>query len=544
VLQINTQSLKAKLILVVLTGFGLLLAVSEGAVVALNGSIHDYHTLMHEHVRAEQSVNKMNFNFKVQVQEWKNVLLRGSDPKQLKKYWGKFEKQQDLIQQQGRDLAPTLKDDLATYRSDVEEFLQSHKDMGQAYKRGYQAFIDSGFIASAGDKAVKGIDRAPSKQLTNIAGEFSKIRLKFSQEVDANSAQVSTWSSLGVICIAVLVVSLLWMVLQNIFLKPLNTVMKNIDNLGHCDFQTHFDTSGKDELGDLSRNLNHMQDEIIEVLTKVRDTAGELQNASMSINQTASDITRNTGETEQYTQQVSTAVSEMSETVQDVAKNAAGAAQAAEQADHNAQEGLDIMSQTINSINALSDEVDHVAGAMNQLEQDTSSVGAVLDVIKGIAEQTNLLALNAAIEAARAGEQGRGFAVVADEVRALAQRTQESTEEIQQIIETVQNGASNAAKAMGGSQEQTKSTVSLADHAGGSIREITNSVSSIRDMNTQIATAAEEQSAAANEIRHNVDNMNSLAQQTHQTAQGATQVANQLDKTAVELNQLIEKFKI
>ena len=543
-LQINTQSLKAKLILVVLTGFGLLLAVSEGAVVALNGSIHDYHTLMHEHVRAEQSVNKMNFNFKVQVQEWKNVLLRGSDPKQLKKYWGKFEKQQDLIQQQGRDLAPTLKDDLATYRSDVEEFLQSHKDMGQAYKRGYQAFIDSGFIASAGDKAVKGIDRAPSKQLTNIAGEFSKIRLKFSQEVDANSAQVSTWSSLGVICIAVLVVSLLWMVLQNIFLKPLNTVMKNIDNLGHCDFQTHFDTSGKDELGDLSRNLNHMQDEIIEVLTKVRDTAGELQNASMSINQTASDITRNTGETEQYTQQVSTAVSEMSETVQDVAKNAAGAAQAAEQADHNAQEGLDIMSQTINSINALSDEVDHVAGAMNQLEQDTSSVGAVLDVIKGIAEQTNLLALNAAIEAARAGEQGRGFAVVADEVRALAQRTQESTEEIQQIIETVQNGASNAAKAMGGSQEQTKSTVSLADHAGGSIREITNSVSSIRDMNTQIATAAEEQSAAANEIRHNVDNMNSLAQQTHQTAQGATQVANQLDKTAVELNQLIEKFKI
>lgn len=543
-LQINTQSLKAKLILVVLSGFGLLLAVSESAVVALNGSIHEYHTLMHEHVRAEQSVNNMNFNFKVQVQEWKNVLLRGSDPKQLKKYWGKFEKQQELIQQQGRDLMPTLKGELINQKSEIGSFLDAHQEMGRAYKRGYQAFVDSGFVSSAGDKAVKGIDRAPSKQLTNIAKQFTQLRLEFSNEVDAHSAQVSTWSTLGVVCITIIVVSLLWMVLQNIFLKPLNSVMKNIDNLGHCDFQTHFDTSGRDELGDLSRNLDHMQDEIIEVLSKVRDTAGELQNASKTINQTASDITRNTGETEQYTQQVSTAVSEMSDTVQEVAKNAAGAAEAAEQADHNAQEGLDIMSQTIGSINALSDEVDHVAGAMNQLEQDTSSVGAVLDVIKGIAEQTNLLALNAAIEAARAGEQGRGFAVVADEVRALAQRTQESTEEIQQIIETVQNGASNAAKAMGGSQEQTKSTVSLADHAGGSIREITNSVSSIRDMNTQIATAAEEQSAAANEIRHNVDNMNSLAQQTHQTAQGATQVANQLDQTALELSQLIEKFKI
>jgi len=544
VLQINTQSLKAKLILVVLTGFGLLLAVSESAVIALNGSIHEYHTLMHEHVRAEQSVNQMNFNFKVQVQEWKNVLLRGSDPKQLNKYWGKFEKQQDTIQQLGRDLIPTLKDDLATHKADIEDFLAAHQTMGQAYKRGYQEFIDSGFVPSAGDKAVKGIDRAPSKQLKTIADEFTKLRLEFSKEVDERSAQVSLWSTLGVICITVLVVSLLWMVLQNIFLKPLNSVMKNIDNLGHCDFQTHFDTSAKDELGDLSRNLDHMQDEIIEVLSKVRDTARQLQDASKSINQTAMDITRNTGETEQYTQQVSTAVSEMSETVQDVAQNAAGAAAAAEQADHNAQEGLDIMGQTIGSINALSDEVDHVAGAMNQLEKDTSSVGAVLDVIKGIAEQTNLLALNAAIEAARAGEQGRGFAVVADEVRALAQRTQESTEEIQQIIETVQTGASNAVKAMSSSQEQTKSTVKLADHAGGSIREITSSVSSIRDMNTQIATAAEQQSAAANEIRQNVDNMNTLAQQTHQTAQGATQIANQLDQTAIELSQLIEKFKI
>ncbi len=320
--------------------------------------------------------------------------------------------------------------------------------------------------------------------------------------------------------------------------------MGKITHLSEGDFTTIIDTSGNDELAQLSRNLSRMQSEIVDVLTSVKNTSGELQTASQSINLTASNITQHTGATEQYTDQVSNAISEMSDTVQDVATNAAGAADAAQQADQNAQRGLQVMDETISSINALSAEVDRVAGAMNQLEQDTASVGAVLDVIKGIAEQTNLLALNAAIEAARAGEQGRGFAVVADEVRALAQRTQESTEEIQQIIETVQNGAAQAVKAMESSQEQTRNTVELATNAGGSIQEITGSVTSIRDMNTQIATAAEQQSFAADEIRKNVESMAGLAKNAHTSAKESTAVANRLDEASNDLGHLVERFKI
>ncbi len=541
-MQLNRNSLQARLILLVMSGLMVLLAVSIGAMSALNGSLSDYRELLNEHVRIENSINKMNFTFKVQVQEWKNTLLRGQDNNNRDKYWGRFKTQQNKIQDLGNHLIPTIKN--SSKRTMVQNFVDAHAIMGSKYQQGFSDFIAADFDSRAGDAAVKGIDRAPSKLLSQAAESFSKERYDFANVVEAHSKQVSTWSTVAVICVTLLIVGFLWLVLKNTFLNPLSVVMEKITELSEGDFTTKIDTSGGDELGQLSRNLSHMQSEIVEVLTQVKDTSQNLQSASHSINQTASNITQHTGATEQYTDQVSNAIAEMSDTVQDVAANAAGAADAAQQADNNAQQGLKVMDETINSINALSDEVDRVAGAMNQLEQDTASVGAVLDVIKGIAEQTNLLALNAAIEAARAGEQGRGFAVVADEVRALAQRTQESTAEIQQIIETVQNGAAEAVKAMASSQEQTRNTVALATNAGGSIQEITGSVSSIRDMNTQIATAAEQQSFAADEIKKNVESMAGLARDAHSSAQESTAVANRLDGASNDLIHLVERFKI
>lgn len=541
-MKLNSHSLQARLTILVLGGLLSLLAVSVISISALNGSLDDYHELLHEHVRIETSINKMNFTFKVQVQEWKNTLLRGYDDANREKYWGRFQQRQDEIQQLGKQLIPSIK--ALDQRAEVQEFISAHATMGEEYQQGFDDFVASNYDSATGDRAVKGIDRAPSKLLSTAAANFSKERSDFAKIVEEHSESVSRWSLIAIICVTLIVLSFLWLVLKNTFLNPLSVVMGKITHLSEGDFTTIIDTSGNDELAQLSRNLSRMQSEIVDVLTSVKNTSGELQTASQSINLTASNITQHTGATEQYTNQVSNAISEMSDTVQDVATNAAGAADAAQQADQNAQRGLQVMDETISSINALSAEVDRVAGAMNQLEQDTASVGAVLDVIKGIAEQTNLLALNAAIEAARAGEQGRGFAVVADEVRALAQRTQESTEEIQQIIETVQNGAAQAVKAMESSQEQTRNTVELATNAGGSIQEITGSVTSIRDMNTQIATAAEQQSFAADEIRKNVESMAGLAKNAHTSAKESTAVANRLDEASNDLGHLVERFKI
>jgi methyl-accepting chemotaxis protein len=227
-----------------------------------------------------------------------------------------------------------------------------------------------------------------------------------------------------------------------------------------------------------------------------------------------------------------------------VASNAGGAADAAQSADQNAHQGLKMMDNTLDAINQLNTEVNRVGTAMTQLEADTNRIGGVLDVIKNVAEQTNLLALNAAIEAARAGEQGRGFAVVADEVRSLAKRTQDSTAEIQQIIEAVQRGATNAMNAMKTSQGKTGATLEMAGQAGQSINQITQSISAILGMNMQIATAAEEQSYTAEEINKNIIQVVNLIDSLNQDARKSEQIARRLDDTTKDLETQIAHFAV
>ena len=253
---------------------------------------------------------------------------------------------------------------------------------------------------------------------------------------------------------------------------------------------------------------------------------------------------RDTLQQQSETSQVVTAMNEMTATVQEVARHATEAASAANKADHASVEGKKVVLSTMNAIEALSSEVHSAANVISQLEKDSENIGTVLDVIKGIAEQTNLLALNAAIEAARAGEQGRGFAVVADEVRTLASRTQQSTQEIQAMIENLQVGAQTAVKVMDESRAKAESSVSQAAKAGGSLEDITHSVSLINDMNTQIATAAEEQSAVAEEINRNIVNISEIVDRTADGANQTSIASEELASLAAQLQQLVNQFKV
>ncbi|NHZ69797.1 MAG: methyl-accepting chemotaxis protein, partial [Thermotogales bacterium] len=242
--------------------------------------------------------------------------------------------------------------------------------------------------------------------------------------------------------------------------------------------------------------------------------------------------------------QVATAMTEMAATVQEVARNAATAAGAARDANEEAGSGKRVVKETIQAINSLAGEVQSASDVINQLAADSEAIGGVLDVIRGIAEQTNLLALNAAIEAARAGEQGRGFAVVADEVRTLAQRTQTSTQEIQSMIEKVQSGARNAVNVMESGREQAAGSVSKAGEAGTSLETINSAVSAINDMNMQIASAAEEQSAVAEEINRNIVNIGIVADET---ADGSNKIANaneDLVRLGGQLQSIVSMFKV
>ncbi len=293
-----------------------------------------------------------------------------------------------------------------------------------------------------------------------------------------------------------------------------------------------------------AKDFNHFIDEIDQTMKKVQQAASHLNSATEEMMGISAQSDQSMQRQHTEVDQVATAINQMTATVQEVARNATAAATAAGAADVQANEGRKVVTQTIDAIETLASRVEQAAEVINRVHSHTEEIGMVLEVIKDIAEQTNLLALNAAIEAARAGEQGRGFAVVADEVRTLASRTRKSTEEIHSMIEQLQSGAKEAVSVMEEGREHAKYGVEQTSHTGEALDEITAAVSTINDMNTQIASAAEQQSMVAEEINKNIVNISQVAAQTAEgVRQGAT-ASQGLESLATEMRLLVDKFQV
>jgi methyl-accepting chemotaxis protein len=535
------SSIQGRMLFAVGAGIVLFVMISGIAISLLSGTIANYNQLIAGSVAQERSINKMNYQFKTQVQEWKNVLLRGKDPQKLTQYWTQFESLHRDIQEQGAQLKNELTGDS---RAKVDAFLQAHQTAFGKYQTGLNAFKAAEFDPAAGDKAVTGIDREPSKLLEESAQLISQKVAEETARDLAASGQISLWANAIIIIGGVLVVFMVLVILRKSLIIPLGNINNHLALLASGNFRQTLQFQDAGELGKLGRNIQQVQQSIVQVVTTVQNSMHKLAEASSQISQSASTVARYTDQAHHSTDQVSAAITEMTATVQEVATNAGGAADAAQSADQNAHQGLKIMDNTLDAINQLNTEVNRVGTAMTQLETDTNRIGGVLDVIKNVAEQTNLLALNAAIEAARAGEQGRGFAVVADEVRSLAKRTQDSTAEIQQIIEAVQRGATNAMNAMKTSQSKTGATLEMAGQAGQSINQITQSISAILGMNMQIATAAEEQSYTAEEINKNIIQVVNLIDSLNQDARKSEQISQRLNETTKNLETQIAHFAV
>lgn len=399
------------------------------------------------------------------------------------------------------------------------------------------------------DAAIKGSVSELSPQLMAKAEEFNKSvqdeQASLGPEL-AKVNQATSWTILSVGSIGLIIGVVAATLITRAIIKPISAVIRQLRDIakGEGDLTTKLPVHGEGELAQLATNFNSF-------VSKIRNTVEDLTLANKELvgySENMAAISLQTSEgvngQQENTQQVGLAINEMSITIQEVAQNANSASTATIQADQQSKSSKEIIGNTINHINSLAEQIDKSSQAVHSLETETETIVSVLDVIKGIAEQTNLLALNAAIEAARAGEQGRGFAVVADEVRSLASRTQESAGEIDTMIEGLRKEVRNTVEMMNTAQEHASSGVVQAEKGGQAIEQVAMSISQITEMNNLIASATEQQGAAANEINSSVSNINGIGQETSHGASETARLCESTQQKAAHITEILKQFKV
>ncbi|MEB2872929.1 methyl-accepting chemotaxis protein [Pseudomonas rhizosphaerae] len=377
-------------------------------------------------------------------------------------------------------------------------------------------------------------------EIVRLSDELYKIQI---ERRDAESAEARSYQIGAALLALIFGILAAWIITRQIT-RPLQQTLDVVERIAGGDLSHDLQVTRKDELGVLQQGIQRMGTTLRELIGGIRDSVTQIASAAEELSAVTEQTSAGVNNQKVETDQVATAMHEMTATVQEVARNAEQASVAATTADEEAREGDKVVGEAIAQIEKLAEEVRRSTEAMNALQKESDKIGSVMDVIKAVAEQTNLLALNAAIEAARAGEAGRGFAVVADEVRGLAQRTQKSTEEIEGLVAGLQAGTQQVASVMLSSRGLTDSSVELTRRAGTSLENITRTVSSIQAMNQQIAAAAEQQSSVAEEISRSIINVRDVSEQTASASEETAASSVELARLGNQLQMMVSHFRV
>jgi methyl-accepting chemotaxis protein len=405
------------------------------------------------------------------------------------------------------------------------------------------------FVALVQGQQAIGFDQEQGvmKQMRSSIHKTEQSLQQMSKDAETavdDAVQMTQSISFTLFVLVLVSVLILVMLTSRSIVQPITNVCRTIGLIrAENDFRQRVDVQGNDEMTALANDFNFMLSDFQDLVHSVNQALEMLDVATAELAKSTADTSHGMGQQPMESDMVATAVTEMGATIDEIANNTENTANKAEATSKNASHGMKEVEQTVARISSLSNDLQQAALVMGELEKDSTTIGSVLDVIRGIAEQTNLLALNAAIEAARAGEQGRGFAVVADEVRSLAQRTAESTRQIEQIITGLQSRTKAIVQSMNSCREQGTSSVEQAGMASKLLSVITQDVSTIMDMTTQIVTAIEEQSHVAAEVNKNVVRIRDISQESLVIAQHNAQISEKVAVQAARLHHTVDRFK-
>lgn len=534
--------IRGRIFLIAGSGTATLLLVAVAALLGLWSAIVSFEQEAQRSVQDERALHRLEVSFKEQVQAWNNVLLRGRDAQQLDRHWRDFEQVEKAVMEHTQRLAGAASNPEA--RKLLAEFLVVHADIGRTYRAALASFKSGDSETTAGDQQVAVVDRAPLQLLVKAADMLS---------ADANAAFAGSkakavktlWAALlGAAIVVLAALAILWWLVEKTIMQPIRLAVDSAEEIAKGNLSKRIEVAGGGESQQLLAALASMQASLRSMICEASQMAAAVAEAASGLARSSEQISRGSQAQTEESSAAAAAVEEITVAIGQVADSADSATQLAQSASAAAQDGKSRVERVSEDINAAASTSRSSAQLVGRLTERTNQIGSIVGVIRDVADQTNLLALNAAIEAARAGEQGRGFAVVADEVRKLAERTAKATAEIVEMIESIRVGTGDVVATMSDSAQKVDESVQSAAQAACVLEDIDRQARAARDGVDSIAHLSREQKLAAERIAQNVERIARMVEANSHASEQANAAAHELSSRARSLQQTVNHFRL